>query len=232
MPDNRLPTNQSLIDLKDSIDLLTANINRTASNIPYDNVLSIKGKIDAIDLTSGGTITGNLNVLANIISARENGTASADGTSYIIAGNDKPSGTVGNSRGVYRCYSKSNKYVELTATDITSDRQILLPDNAGTMALTSDITFRKLAVNNWPWNTQASFSIDAYSGGSVIVYGARDGRGFLAICPNNNNEIYVISNNIGCTITQTYDSNTGKHTITFTNRTSYTGSNVFVHVIG
>lgn len=49
MPDNRLPTNQSLIDLKDSIDLLTANINRTASNIAYDNNLTIKGKIDEVE---------------------------------------------------------------------------------------------------------------------------------------------------------------------------------------
>lgn len=56
MPDNRLPTNQSLIDLKDSIDLLTANINRTASNIPYDNNLTIKGKIDEIDAKTAADI--------------------------------------------------------------------------------------------------------------------------------------------------------------------------------
>lgn len=36
-------------DIKTSIDLLTANINRTASNIPYDNNLTIKGKIDDMD---------------------------------------------------------------------------------------------------------------------------------------------------------------------------------------
>lgn len=35
-------------DIKTSIDLLTANINRTASNIAYDNNLTIKGKIDAL----------------------------------------------------------------------------------------------------------------------------------------------------------------------------------------
>lgn len=35
--------------IKNSIDLLSANINRTASNIPYDNNLTIKGKIDDIE---------------------------------------------------------------------------------------------------------------------------------------------------------------------------------------
>lgn len=35
--------------IKNSIDLLSANINRTASNIPYDNNLTIKGKIDEIE---------------------------------------------------------------------------------------------------------------------------------------------------------------------------------------
>lgn len=49
MADDRLPCRDNLTDIKDSIDLLTANINRTASNIPYDNNLTIKGKIDAID---------------------------------------------------------------------------------------------------------------------------------------------------------------------------------------
>ena len=140
--------------IKNSIDLLSANINRTASNIPYDSNLTIKGKIDEIDLTEGGTITGNLNVLANIVSGRENGTASAVGTSYIIAGNDKPSGTVGNSRGIYRCYSKSNKYVEITAIDITSDRQILLPNKAGTFALIDDIPLIEDITSLITWNSQ------------------------------------------------------------------------------
>ena len=59
-------------DIKTSIDLLTANINRTASNIPYDNNLTIKGKIDAIDLTEGGTVNGNLSVIGNTLVQRNN----------------------------------------------------------------------------------------------------------------------------------------------------------------
>ena len=107
-----------------------------------------------------------------------------------------------------------------------------LPISTGVLALASDITFRKLSSGFWNWNTQASYSIDAYSGGTIIVYGGRSGKGFMAICPNNNNEVYEIANNTGCTISQTYDSDTGKHTITFSNRTSYVGSNIFVNVIG
>lgn len=89
---------------------------------------------------------------------------------------------------------------------------------------------KTLARGSWSWNTQASYSIEVNSNNTVIVFGARNDRGFMAICPNNNNEIYVISNNIGCTITNAFEN--GHHTITFSNRTTYTGSNVFVNVIG
>ena len=62
-------------DIKTSIDLLTANINRTASNIPYDNNLTIKGKIDdtntRIDNIKFGTIAsitaGNNETIADAI---------------------------------------------------------------------------------------------------------------------------------------------------------------------
>ena len=47
-------------DIKTSIDLLTANINRTASNIPYDSNLTIKGKIDAINTRIDGIQFGTI----------------------------------------------------------------------------------------------------------------------------------------------------------------------------
>lgn len=200
--------------IKNSIDLLSANINRTASNIPYDSNLTIKAAIDGKVSKTGDTMTGNLLV----------DRGSSGDSNVLIGGNV--------SRGVLRLYHTNGKYANIYPYGFTENRNINLPDNGGIIALTSDISFRGLASGSWSWNTQASYSIEAYSRGSVIVYGARDGRGFLAICPNNNNEIYVISNNIGCAITNAYDGNTGKHTITFSNRTAYTGSNVFVYVIG
>ena len=54
-------------DIKDSIDLLTANINRTASNIPYDNNLTIKGKIDSIPVLQYEDITGTTDANGYII---------------------------------------------------------------------------------------------------------------------------------------------------------------------
>ena len=45
--------------IKNSIDLLAANINRTASNIPYDSNLTIKGKIDSMETVTTGSATLN-----------------------------------------------------------------------------------------------------------------------------------------------------------------------------
>lgn len=211
--------------IKNSIDLLSANINRTASNIPYDSNLTIKAAIDGKVSKSGDTMTGNL-----YIHKANSGTSLAN--SEAVLGNNIAEGITGNSRGVLRFYGTGTQRVSLFPSAITGERDIVIPDKSGTMALESDITFRRLSSGSWSWNTQASYSIDAYSGNSVIVFGARSGKGFMAICPNNNNEVFEIINNTGCTISQTYDSNTGKHTITLSNRTSYVGSNVFVYVIG
>lgn len=87
----------------------------------------------------------------------------------------------------------------------------------------------------WTWNSVTSFSTEITSStdsNSIIVYGARNGRGFLFICPNNNNEVLTVFNNTGCGITNGYDSSTKKHTITLTSPTSITGSSVLVCVLG
>ena len=64
------------------------------------------------------------------------------------------------------------------------------------------------------------------------MYGARNGVGFLIICPNNNGELLTIFNNTGCTVAHSFDPSTSKHTIAFANQTSTTGSSVYVYVIG
>lgn len=99
-------------------------------------------------------------------------------------------------------------------------------------AVANDINFRILSNSYWAWASQTSYSTEVSRNNSVIVYGGRSGVGFLAICPNNNNEIYVIANNTGCTITNAFDSNTGKHTITLSNPTTRVGSSILVTVIG
>lgn len=210
-------------DIKTSIDLLTANINRTASNIPYDNNLTIKGKIDAIDLTEGGTVNGNLSVIGNTLVQRNN--------NYGIITLGK--GSNSSEFGILQLWDKNSHYANLRTLDNLGDnREFRLPNKAGTIALTDDVTFKTLNRNAWNWNTVTSHSIEAYSGNPVIVFGGRSGKGFMAICPSNNNEVYTISNNIGCTISQTYEANTGKHTITFSNPTSTVGTSVVVTAIG
>ena len=188
-----------------------------ATDVEYDNNTTVKDAIDNKVDKSGDTMTGNLLIKPN------------NALGAVILGK----GSNASEYGVVQMWDDSSHYLNLLpSTHMQGDRTIYLPDKTGTLALTNDITFNRLAAGSWSWNTQASYSIDAYSSNCVIVYGARDGRGFLAICPQNNNEVYVISNNIGCTITHTYDGNTGKHTITFNDRTTYVGSNIFVYVIG
>lgn len=180
-----------------------------------------QGIYDA-DLREGGTIGGTLNI--------EN--QGAD--SYLNVGNNKNAGETGKSRSILRLFGK-NQYAHWIYNDnvtLTADRHIELPNKAGTIALTDDITFKVLNRNTWAWNTQTYFSIEAISSNTVIVYGVRNGVGFLIICPNNNAELLTIFNNTGCTVAHSFDSSTNKHTIAFANQTSTTGSSVVVNVIG
>lgn len=101
--------------IKNSIDLLTANINRTASNIPYDSNLTIKGKIDAIDLSKGGTIK---NTSGN--------------TALIIEG-------ATSSNYGQLCLGRSGSLIKLVAnSNITADRNVVFPNIAGGVAIESN----------------------------------------------------------------------------------------------
>ena len=71
---------------------------------------------------------------------RNNGTVSDVGGSYIILGNNIPSGTAKNSRGVVRLFGTSDKYAQIYDNGVlTANRNLNLPDKSGTIALTSDI---------------------------------------------------------------------------------------------
>ncbi len=113
-------------DIKTSIDLLTANINRTASNIPYDNNLTIKGKIDAINLTEGGNINGNLSIIGNAFVQRSN--------SYGIITLGK--GTNASENGILQLYDKTSHYANIRTVDNLGDnRNFYLPNKSGTIAI-------------------------------------------------------------------------------------------------
>ena len=146
MPDNRLPTNQSLIDLKDSIDLLTANINRTASNIPYDSNLTIKAAIDGKVSKSGDTMTDTLGIKpSNALGAISLGKGS-NSLEY----------------GVVQMFDDASHWLNIMPSHQTDDRMILFPDKTGTLALESDIKIRR--VYDYSINTTESINVTLPSG--------------------------------------------------------------------
>ncbi len=91
---------------------------------------------DFVSKSSGGTFEGNVVVDA------KNGTASRVGDTYLGIGNDTPSGTAGNSRGILRIYSDtgfSGLFLDNNHI-LTGTRFYQIPNKTGTLALTSDLT--------------------------------------------------------------------------------------------
>lgn len=112
-------------DIKNSIDLLTANINRTASNIPYDSNLTIKAAIDGKVSKTGDTMTGNLNIKpANTLGAISLG-----------------KGSNSSEYGVVQMYDDASHWLNIMPSSQTDNRMIFFPDKAGTVALTSDLLY-------------------------------------------------------------------------------------------
>lgn len=104
------------------------------TNIEAKNVSdAIDGKVSK----SGDTMTGVLTI------DQANGTASTVGTSRLNIGNAIPSGTEGNSTGFLFLYGNNNRYTRLSASNPTSNRNIELPNAAGTILLNE--TVRKTA---------------------------------------------------------------------------------------
>ena len=99
------------------------------------NDLSNKPTIptDFVSKANGGTFNGN------IVIDRANGTTSANGEGKIVLGNNKASGTAGNARGYVDIFGTSAYYARIRAGALTANRNLDLPNKAGTLALTSDI---------------------------------------------------------------------------------------------
>ena len=88
--------------------------------------------------------SGDKSLLNNdgIVYTCKQGTASATGFGIIELGNAIDEGTAGNKYGLIRLYSRQGggKYVQLyPATKLTANRNIMFPNAAGTVALTTDI---------------------------------------------------------------------------------------------
>lgn len=68
------------------------------------------------------------------------GTADVLGYGVVTVGNGTASGTAGNKRGFVRFYSENTYYAQVYPVALSANRNIQLPDKAGTIALTSDLT--------------------------------------------------------------------------------------------
>jgi hypothetical protein len=70
-----------------------------------------------------------------------NGTNATGNTGHaeIVLGNHTPSGTAGNKNGILTLYSTGSYYGSLNTGTLTAVRTYTLPDDSGTLALTSDL---------------------------------------------------------------------------------------------
>lgn len=77
----------------------------------------------------------------------QNGSASSDGSATLTLGNSTASGTVGNKQGKLVLYG-TTAYTHTIVGAPTSNKTITLPDETGTVALTSDVTDKKVKQTN------------------------------------------------------------------------------------
>lgn len=121
--------------------LLWVRTDEEYAQIPSTDVSYGSGSVkDALDdkvSKSGDIMTGNFTV------DRKNGTASAEGQSYLTVGNATPVGTNQNSTGLINLYSESAYQVTLYANPLTQIRYIGFPNKSGTVLLDTDIKIVK-----------------------------------------------------------------------------------------
>lgn len=114
---------------------------------------------------SGDTMSGLLSI------DYADGTISDVGSSYIQIGNTTAKGSAGNSRGVLNIASKSQylgQFFDHSENGLTAHRGYYLPDNSGTLALTSDIpTDNSQLTNGAGYITSSGSCAYATSAGSA-----------------------------------------------------------------
>lgn len=89
--------------------------------------------------SEGGTFNGNV-----IVEKRSGSTALAD--SYLVAGNNIPNGTAGNSRGVLELFSEQSYYSNIYPRTLTANRSLYVPDATGTIAIQDRILKQEASV--------------------------------------------------------------------------------------
>ncbi len=78
------------------------------------------------------------------VNRRSGSTALAD--SYLVAGNNIPNGTVGNSRGIIELFSEQSYYANIYPRTLTANRSLYVPDATGTIAIQDRILKQEASV--------------------------------------------------------------------------------------
>ena len=98
---------------------------------------------DFVSKENGGTFNGN------VVIDKHNGTVSDWGYGYLELGNNIPTGTAGNARGILSIYGTGSYYGWITALGLTQNRTLTLPDKDGTIAVTDDTSLAEYLIKGW-----------------------------------------------------------------------------------
>ena len=133
--------------------ILSDNVQDAIEEI-NDKIPDISTKVSK----SGDTMTGDLTI-------NKTNTGTTNVSSVLRLGNNIPVGTAGTSRGVINFYGKGSNLTQLIAETISADRQVLLPDKSGTMALFEDFNSTSLLANAYfptggQWSSAIQLSDD------------------------------------------------------------------------
>lgn len=136
----------------------------------YDDVEDLKDAVNDKVSKTGSTQSMGVNLVIN----RANGTTSSTGSSAIQIGNNTPTGTAGNSRGYVELYGTGSYYVRLRAGALSANRNIDLPDKAGTLVV-GDISEVNISVDSSVSNNVEILQSSAYvinTGSSKLLVGS------------------------------------------------------------
>ena len=154
------------------------------------------------------------------------GTTSAGGLGLIRLGNATATGTAGNKYGVLRIYAEKSGYVNLKATAAsTNERNIYLPDKAGTIALTTDTMTPASHTHGNIQNggTLQTTDVAIASGDKLVICDSSDSnkiaRSSLAFTSNTSK--FLREDGTWQTVTATWNGGTVANASTFSNTVTF-----------
>lgn len=119
-------------------DLKTVAFSGSADDVAYDSNTTIKSAVDGKVSKSGDTMTGSLEIHStaqNQLRVYKTHDSTSSTASDVAIGNNIPTGTAGNSYGRLIIFGTRDKYSIIRSDAKDDNREIWLPDKAGTIAL-------------------------------------------------------------------------------------------------